>query len=428
MGGGPRRGSGVRVSGARRVASVSIVAATTLAAAALCLGAVACGVNGGTSGQSAQAAQARTLELARADFARAADALRAGDRAAFIGWLSAGPAVPATARRDLGAVFDTLSPLPWRTFSFAVTPLDPAAGLYRVRGTGQLGTAGPPDRIAVLRYLRLRAAAGGVSVLADRTPDDLRRRYLMALHDPVVLQRPGLVVLADRWARTRAETVLAAAARARSRLSVLGVGTRPTVVVTVFGSAEDELDALGIASPSSRLVFFAYPALRVADALWPTYDVGVMGPWLRDAGARVDPVLRHELAHAYTVRWFAGDAHPPALLVEGIAEAAEGSPAPSLREEVATGDQLWPLPESFATTDVWDGNDDQAVSLGYQVGGSLVEYVLRRWGARSLRPFVQAVAAAAPTEAGMDEALGHTLGVSWREFYAGWRRYVLAGR
>ena len=76
---------------------------------------------------------------------------------------------------------------------------------------------------------------------------------------------------------------------------------------------------------------------------------------------------------------------------------------------------------------MWEGGDAEAVSLGYQVGGSLVGYVVSRWGAGKLRPFAQAVAAAEASESGMDEALGDALGVSWREFYAGWRRYVLGG-
>ena len=141
-----------------------------------------------------------------------------------------------------------------------------------------------------------------------------------------------------------------------------------------------------------------------------------------------EDVLTHELAHAYTVHWFSGDDDPPSLIVEGIAEAAEGSPAgDALREEVATGDQLWPLPESFGVNDVWEGGDAEAVRLGYEVGGSLVDYVAARWGARKVRPFAQAVAAAEPTEEGMDAALGDALGVTWRAFFAGWRRYVLAG-
>jgi hypothetical protein len=77
--------------------------------------------------------------------------------------------------------------------------------------------------------------------------------------------------------------------------------------------------------------------------------------------------------------------------------------------------------------DVWDGGDGAAVSLGYDIGGSLVTYVAARWGADEVRPFAQAVAAAEPTVAGMDEALDEALGVTWRDFFAGWRRYVLSG-
>jgi hypothetical protein len=415
---------------ARRIATVAPAVLLFLAAVALCLTAAACGLGPGSATDDDAAGQARRLELARAEFARAAEALRAGDREAFDQALATdGVADAAAVRKSLAAVYDTLAPLPWRAFRFEVTPLEPTTGLYRVRGVGQLGAAGPSDRIAVVRYLQLGTVAERVVVRADATPEDLRRRYLMALHDPVVLQRPGLLVLGDRRAHTRAARVMAAAERARARLAALGVGTRPTVVVTIFGSANDVRDALAVDAATARLVFFSYPGLRVAVEDWVTYDVGVMGPWLRDVGVSMDDVLTHELAHAYSVRWFAGDDDPPALLVEGIAEAAEGPPAAyHLHDEVASGNQLWPLPESFAVADVWDGNDDDAVRLGYELGGSLVDYVVVRWGASRLRPFVEAVAAAEPSEAGMDEALGDALGVSWGKFYAGWRRHVLTGR
>ena len=411
---------------ARRIGRVLAV---VIAAASLCLTAAGCGLGRGDADAAARAEQQRTLRLARFEFSQAAQALLDGDREGFLQWLpSAGGAASAEARDSLGEVFDTLSRLPWRSFSFEVTPADAANGIYRVRGAGQLGDAGPPDRIAVVRYLKLLGVADGASIVADQTPDGVRRRYLMALHDPVVLQRPGIIVLADRWARGRGGEVMAAAARARPRLAALGIGTRPAVLVTVFGSVEDIRDALGFRAESARLVFFSHPSLRVADEEWPTWDVGVMGPWLRDAGVSTDETLAHELAHAYTLQWFDGVDGPPSLLVEGIAEAAEGPVASSsLREEVASGDQLWPLPESFAVADVWEGADAEGVGLGYDVGGSLVHYVVARWGAGRLRPFVQAVAAAELTEAGMDGALGGVLGVTWRQFYEGWRRYVLGG-
>ena len=125
-------------------------------------------------------------------FTKAAAALLAGDRAAFDATLPVDGASSSAAavRERLDEVFDALSPLPWRTFSFAVTPADSGSGVYRVEGSGQLGAAGPPDRLAVVRYLKLEEPADGVAVVADETPQDLRRRYLMALHDPVVAAAP----------------------------------------------------------------------------------------------------------------------------------------------------------------------------------------------------------------------------------------------
>ena len=407
----------------RVLAAVIVIAA----AASLCLAATGCGR---ASGEASRSDGRRTLELAQSAFTKAAAALLAGDRAAFDATLPVDGASSSAAavRESLDETFDALSPLPWRTFSFAVTPAGSGSGVYRIEGSGRLGAAGPPDRLAVIRYLKLEETAGGVAVVADETPQNVRRRYLMALHDPVVVQRPGLIVLADRRAHERAGEVLAAAARARPALAALGMETRQTVLITVYGSVEDVRDALGTDAASVRLRFFAHPSLRVAGEDWPIWDVSVMGPWLRDIGAGMDETVTHELAHAYTLQWFDGIQDPSSLLVEGIADAAAGKPvSPALGEEVATGDQLWPLPESFADADVWEGARSEDVRLGYQIGGSLIDYVVARWGAGRLRAFVQAVAAAEPTEAGMDEALGGALDVTWRQFYAGWRRYVLGG-
>jgi hypothetical protein len=408
---------------ARRISRFLAAAIGVAAAVSLCLAAAGCG----SSEQGGHPDQKRTLELAQSRFSAAAQALLAGDRAAFDASLSVDEGSAAGVRESLDEVFDTLSSLPWRTFSFAVTPADPAKGMFRVEGSGQLGATGPPDRLAVVRYLKL-AGADGAAVLADETPQNVRRRYLMALHDPVALQRPGLIVLADRRARERAGEVLAAAIRGRQRLADLGVGTRETVLVTVYGSAEDVRDALGTDAATVRLRFFSHPSLRAADEDWSIYDVAVMGPWLRDIGSALDDTVTHELAHAYTVRWFDGIKDPSSILVEGIAEAAEGAPASQpLRDEVASGNQLWPLPESFSVADVWDGAEMEDVGLGYDLGASLVGYVVSRWGTGKLRQFVRAVAAAEPTEAGMDEALDGSLGVTWRRFYTGWRHYVLGG-
>jgi hypothetical protein len=413
------------VAGARRARRPLLA----LACAAL-LVLLASGCSFGVDDNVAKDAGQQTLDLVRRQLAAAAEALRAGDRGAFTAALPVdGSAANAgRVRERLDAVFEALAPLPWTSFDFSVEPLRGQDGVVRVVGSGQVGATGPADRLAVVRYLELAPGAGSVTVTDDVTPKNLRRRYLMALHDPVVLQRPGIVVLADHWARDRARAVASSAQRARVRLRALGLDTSPTVLVTIYGSAEDVRDALAIELPTARLQFFAHDALHVTDEEPAVQDVGVMGPWLRDSGRSIDGVFVHELAHAYTRPWFAGDTTPPALLMEGVASAAEGVPVSSgLYEEVASGGSLWPLPESFAVCDVWDGGDAEAISLGYEVGRSLVDYVDTRWGASRLEAFVRAVATAEPTEAGMDAALSEALGVDWDEFSTGWRRSVLRG-
>jgi hypothetical protein len=418
------RGRARRAAVRRRRSPAALVC---IAALALLVSACAAGSGGQTT---AAADQGKVLEPARSQLAQAAAAIRDGDRAAFTNALpvDGGAQDAALLRERVDDIYAALAPLPWTSLGFTVEPLAGRDGVYRVVGRGQLGEVGPADRLAVVRYLKLAAAPDGVAVTADVTPEDLRRRYLMALHDPVVLQRPGFVVLADRWARDRAREVADSAGRARIRLAALGLDTRPAVLVTIYGSAEDVRDALAVSLPSVRLRFFAHQPLRVSKQEAPVGDVGVMGPWLRDPGQSIDGVFVHELAHAYTASWFTGGRRKSALLQEGIAAAAEGvSVAPGLREEVQTGDNLWPLPESFGVDDVWDGGDMEAVGLGYEIGRSLVDYVDTHWGARHLEGFVKAVAAAEPTEAGMDAALGESLGVSWDRFYDGWRRFVLRG-
>jgi len=408
----------------------SITVALSLGLAALCLAAGTtavvggCGARDGFDASEQDAGAARTLAAAKQGFAAAADALRGRRHDAYTASLPASGA----ARRDLDRLYRVLSGLPWRSFALEVTPSDAGEGLYRITAIGQLGAAGPPDRIVAARQYELRASDAGVRVVADRTPPRLRRRYLMALHEPVALQRPGLIVLADRRQRARAAAVMDAARAGRPRLARLGADTRRTVLVTVYSTVEDARAALDVTANSARLVFFAHPAPRVSSEVYAICDVGVMAPWLRDAGGGMPAALAHELAHAYTVRWFAKAPDVPALLVEGLAQAAEGGAPIYLREEIATGNQLWPLPESFAEHDLWEGNSGAQVALGYEVGGSLVDYVLVTWGAKRLRPFVQSAAAADPSEAGMDAALAVSLGVTWRDFYDGWQTYAGAQR
>ena len=98
----------------------------------------------------------------------------------------------------------------------------------------------------------------------------------------------------------------------------------------------------------------------------------------------------------------------------------------ALRQEVATGDQIWPLVGALRTDDLWKGSTSQQVNLVYVEAGSVVDYVLKRWGLARVKPLVTAVADSDLKKDGLDEATRQSLGVSWTKFYGGWRRYVLA--
>jgi hypothetical protein len=369
-------------------------------------------------------ARTATPQEARAALARAARALRAGDRVAYRAAL---PASGLAARNALGELFRHLSPLPWTRFELRGTPVPSAPGRYDVRAVGQLGSTGPGDRIGGERILDLEMLGGRVVATADLTPADVKREYLMAFHDPVALSRSGLLVLADRRSKDRAEALAAAAVTAQQRLALIGVKPDASILVSVYSSLEDLKASLGGGPQEARMRFFSNKVPRVSPAPWRIRDIGVLGPSLDGTGTWMPLMLSHEMTHAYTGWWFAKTKHAPTFLLEGLATAVEGGRdwAP-LREEVISGNQLWPLPDAIGAGSLWKGSSTEQVRLAYLEAASVVLFVLERWGLDKLRPFVTAVADSDLTQQGIDQATRASLGVGWDEFYAGWKGYVLS--
>ena len=378
--------------------------------AALCCAsrpqAAACAA-GGTASRARSAR--RTLELASHAFTRRPTRCCEGDRAAFFAWLPVDGSPAAVEAQDglwpsLRHAFARCRGARSRSTS---RPSTRRSGVYRVAVRGQLGGAGPPDRLAVVRYLKLRTSPTAPPWSPDETPEDLRRRYLMALHDPVVLQRPGLIVLADRWARDRAGEVLAAAARARPRLAALGVGDAPDRRSSP-STARSRTFAmrLGFGADSSRLVFFSHPSLRVADEDWPTYDVGVMGPWLRDLGAVHGRVLdaraRPRLHVAAGSRGSSTRRRCSSRGSPRRRRACRRLRRCAMRSPPAISCGRCPSRSPTPMCGRTRGSEEVEPGLpGRRVARRLRRLALGRRA--SCGPFVQAVAAGEPTEAGMDE-------------------------
>ncbi|HZL64275.1 MAG TPA: hypothetical protein VFD50_04910 [Thermoleophilia bacterium] len=369
--------------------------------------------------------RAVTRAQAQALLDRAAAALRAGDHAAF---LAALPTTDPGARKAIEALYTHLQPLPWTGFSFDAAPSPGHPGRFVVRAYGMLGRAGPADRVAAERDLDFARLGARIVVAGDHTPEVARREYLMWTHQPLVIQRNGLVVVADRRVKKRALRVADAGAAARLRLAAeLGLRPKAAVVVSLYSSLEDMQASLGGGPVESRFRFFSNAGPRMALQYYRVRDIGVLGPSLDGTGAWLPLMLAHELTHAYTLRWFLGTKHAPMFLEEGLGMAVEqGRSWAPLKEEVASGNQLWPLPDVIATKDLWKGNSTDQVRLGYLEAGSVILYVAHRWGLDKVKPFVIAVADSDLSTKGVGDAVQSSLGVSWNDFYAGWEEYVRA--
>jgi hypothetical protein len=359
---------------------------------------------------------------ARAALTRASAALRSGDRAAYRAAL---PATSKRARQALGALFRHLSPLPWTSFALTARPIASVPGRYDVFAAGRLAQTGPADRVGGERVLELQKRGGRVVAVADATPKGIQHEYLMAFHDPVTVAGDGVLVIADRTSRSRADALVKAAAGAAARLRLVGVKPDEQVLVSVYSSLADLKASLGGGPDEDRIRFFSNAGPRMSAKPWRIRDVGVLGPSLDGTGAWMPLMLAHELTHAYTGQWFANTAHAPTFLMEGLATAVEGGRDWSpLREEVASGNQLWPLADAIGTGNLWMGSSTTDVRLAYLEAASLVRYELDRWGLAKLRPFLQAVADSDLSADGLDKATQASLGVSWDEFYKGWMEYV----
>lgn len=350
-------------------------------------------------------------------------ALRRHDAA---GWKKAVPARGAGARATT-ALYRTLSAFAWPRLKAAVTATPGHGDRFDVRLAGRPDGFGPADRLLAERVLVIRRVAGRLTVTGDVTPAAMTREYLMVFRDPIALRVPGALVIAERVWRPRARTLAGAVAYARARLhDVLAVRPNRGIVIFLF-SSDDDLDAYFAGkAPDKRVHYLSYhPVTLSASASWWPTDVGVVATALAGNDAWLPLMLSHEMTHGYTMRWFAKAAHQPAFLEEGLAVAVEGgrSYAP-LRAELASGNKTVPLLPAFGYGDMWKGMSTARVHVAYLEAGSVVKYILGRWGAAKLRDWAVRVADTDLTDGAIMRVTRASLGVSWARFASGWRAYV----
>jgi hypothetical protein len=376
------------------------------------------------SDTSAAAPITRAASQAEAQAAldRAVVALQGGDEDA---WRAALPATGDAARRATADLFDTLGGLPWTSLDAALEQIPSCPGRFDIHVLGELAGVGPDDRLVAERVLQLDVLDKQVVATADFTPEAMRDQYFMAYRDPQVVENDACVVLTDPRYRGLAEDLAAAAAEGRGYLAKLGIDPDRPVLLYLYASRDQLRDALNGGPTDQRFRVFSAAVERYSAEPWWPRDIHILAPALEGEGDWLTRYLAHEMTHAFTVHWFADTENDPMFLAEGLAVAVEGGRSyEPLREELASGNKRLPLTTAIALGSLWIGSSQEDVQLAYLEAGSVVLYILDRWGLTKLKAWVTAVADSDLTAKGLETAVRETLGVSWDEFVAGWRDYV----
>jgi len=388
---------------AAQIGSRAVVLAALLA---LLVATIALGAGCG-SRDSAQQADVR------AALAAASAALVSHDAVA---WCFALPTEGDSAEHASWLTFSGLSRFPWAKVAAKAAPVGDVDGRYRVRFYGRLQGS---DRAPLVceRILDFAWRQGRLKLVADRTDEWSRGMYYLAFSDPVVTVRPHLVVVGERWQKRLVSRIAACDRQARRvatrlRLDANAAQLETKTLVYVCASREQVWQASD-SRPDKRMVAGVVDqqiyAINSHPGFWRWYT--------RDT-------VRHELAHVYADD-FGDGKHFVGLLVEGLAVAVEGNyDFSALRAEVASGNRVLPLKKALRHGSVWKGLSDHQIDLAYLEGGALVLYLEKRWGMKRAWAFADAVAASDMTPTGIEEATSQSLGVTWSELYAGWKRFV----
>jgi hypothetical protein len=324
------------------------------------------------------------------------------------------------------ALWTDLDGLPWKGLHANVVAVPGKRDVFDIKILGRIDGSGPPDRIVAERVLTVRRVAGVPTVTDDRTPPAVAREYLSALDELTYRSGPGFLIVYDKGNADIAGDVYNAMNQARAAVgATLGSTASRPILVVLYDSRRQAADYLGLLEADKKLNYFEHEPATLSEHPWVPGDIGVVTAELTPGDPWTGQMLTHEVTHALTEDWFADTDHAPLLFAEGLAVAVAGDRSYGpVRQEIATGNRRLPLIDLFAFNDFWSGNSRSRTTLAYLESGAVVSYVLDRWGVRTLRRFAVDVAASDLSEKAVRKAARRDLGVSWDEFYAGWKAYV----
>ena len=338
------------------------------------------------------------------------------------------PAASAAARRGLTAVYQHLSPLSWTSLNAVVTAVAGGPpGTMDVQLTGSPGGAGPSDRVVAELLLQFRLRGGAPTLAADRTFPRLRAEGIMAFSAPRQISTRSYTIIFDGTWRARAmEIAKLVPAQRATVVATYHVRTARPVAIFLFSSEAEATASIGLYQDQidHRIQFFTHPVARVSPVSWSPGDIGVVAPALFQQDTWTPSMLRHEIAHAFTLSWFDGLAHSPPFLKEGLAVAVESdrSYAP-LRQAIALNEPISLLRE-MQVGDIWASRTTDVVRLAYAEAGATIRYVMHRWGFSRMYHWVRSVAGSDMTDAAIMNSTKRELGIKWRAFVSGWRAFA----
>jgi hypothetical protein len=348
---------------------------------------------------------------------RRAEAVRSGDLAAFTATMRGAPAPFQKQRRDW---FTRLRALPLGTYELKLDQGefdDLARSKDRRRFGPDTHVVQVKERIAFKGfdrgpsnedlYLTVRKDAAGWAIVSDTDVEDLALESMRNLWDfgPVATaQRGGILVVVHPAQRSAAQTILAAAEKARRTAKARWPYPWNDPIIVMIPSTVTELARiLQTQFDLSTFVAFASSSLdRDAKQGWALTGDRVFLHWpnfKRYGDAFQQTILAHEFTHLAT-RATTGP-FEPAFMDEGIAqfygEDAGHAPQPETRKRVRNGRFDGKLPEDWLFT----AGSDAEIYYAYETSNAFMAFLGGKYGRNAGARVYRALAATNPGAPGL---------------------------